>query len=85
MAEILVRTDCVTQPRFGGVGFHVSFHQHGAAPDHARLLWERWRELRPSFARVGYLHRHGQAGLDVLGDLSQLQQKACSGIGGPSR
>jgi len=51
------------------VGFHVSFHQHRATPEHSRLLWERWRELRPSFARVGYLLRDGERGLKALGDL----------------
>ena len=69
MAEIRVRTDCVTQPRFGGVGFHVSFHQHGATPEHEQLLWERWHELRPSFARVGYLRSHGETGREALAEL----------------
>ena len=69
MAEIVVRTDSVTQPRFAGVGFHVSFHQHGAGPDRMQMLWQRWRELNPSFARVGYLLKHGQAGLEALADL----------------
>jgi hypothetical protein len=69
MVELRVRTGSVTQPRFAGVGFHVSFHQHPATPEHKALLWRRWRELRPSFARVGYLLRDGEGGLEALGDL----------------
>jgi len=69
MAEILVRTDRVIQPQFAGVGYHVSFHQHHSTPGHEALLWERWRELDPSFARVGQLLRDGQEGLHALGDL----------------
>jgi hypothetical protein len=69
MTELRILSDEVTQPRFAGVGFHVSFHQHGAGPDHKRLLWRRWRELNPSFARVGYVRKDGQAGLDALAEV----------------
>jgi len=69
MVNVRVLTDRVTQPRFAGVGFHVSFHQHRATPEHTELIWDRWRELRPSFTRVGYLLAQGEAGLEALGDL----------------
>jgi len=69
MADILVRTDHITQPQFAGVGFHVSFHQHHPTPEHEQLLWTRWRELNPSFARLGWLLKDGQTGLDALADL----------------
>jgi hypothetical protein len=68
-AEIVVRPDHVVQPRFAGVGFHVSFHLNNPSREHLdQVIAKRWRELNPSFARVGYLLRDGRAGLDALAD-----------------
>lgn len=51
--EVTVNTADVVHPRFGGVDFHVFYHIHPAAQqDLDQVMVKRWRELRPSFARV---------------------------------
>lgn len=68
-AEALVRTDRAVQSRFLGVGFHVSYHLHGGLSEHLdQIVAKRWRELNPSFARVGYRQDGSQADLDVLAE-----------------
>jgi hypothetical protein len=61
--EITVRTDSVVHDRFGGVGFHASFPLHWTTQEHFdQVLGKRWRELRPSFARVTHSWTKGQFG-----------------------
>ena len=53
---ISVLPDRVIHPRFGGVGFHCSEHEHAITRDLMdRVLAKRWRELRPSFASKRFL------------------------------
>ncbi|MGD0092033.1 MAG: hypothetical protein ABSE73_19135, partial [Planctomycetota bacterium] len=59
---IRVETGKIVQPRFGGVGFHCSEHEHNITPEHwEQVLAKRWRELRPAFARLGHHYNVDQA------------------------
>ncbi|KPK66103.1 MAG: hypothetical protein AMK73_01035 [Planctomycetes bacterium SM23_32] len=69
LCEVTVDTADVVQRRFGGVGFHVSHHLHATTQEHFdEVLAKRWRELAPSFARLGYRLSDGEEGLATLGD-----------------
>ncbi|MBI5832197.1 MAG: hypothetical protein HZB16_07800 [Armatimonadetes bacterium] len=51
--RLITVTDQVTQPRFGGVGFHVFDHVFPATKTELdEIIIKRWREVRPSFARM---------------------------------
>jgi len=51
--KVTVRAADVVQPRFAGVGFHVSHHLHKVGREHfEQVIAKRWRELSPSFARL---------------------------------
>ncbi|HEY3322723.1 MAG TPA: carbohydrate binding domain-containing protein [Planctomycetota bacterium] len=51
---IRISSENVIHPNFGGVGFHCSEHEHTFSQEHFdQVLAKRWRELRPSFARLG--------------------------------
>jgi len=51
--EIIVYTDDVILPNFGGVGFHIFHHSHHITKDHfEQVIAKRWREMNPSFARM---------------------------------
>ena len=51
--EIIVYTDDVIHPNFGGVGFHIFHHSHHITKDHfEQVIAKRWREMNPSFARM---------------------------------
>jgi hypothetical protein len=46
-------SDRVTQPHFAGVGFHVFGHIFPATQRELdEVIWKRWREVDPSFARM---------------------------------
>ena len=54
--QVTVQPERVVHPGFGGVGFHVFYHCHSAAPELLdTVIVKRWRELNPSFARATHL------------------------------
>ena len=68
--EINVETRNIIHPHFGGVGFHVSQHVHPTNEAHLnQVIYKRWRELNPSFARVcNNWGRLNQAKLDTMAE-----------------
>jgi len=63
---IRVLPDTIIHPRFGGVGFHCSEHEHTITREHwDQVLAKRWRELRPAFARVSDCCDWNQARRDI--------------------
>ncbi len=51
--EITIDTGEVVHPSFGGVGFHVFHHAYPASQEIMdTVIAKRWREIRPSFARM---------------------------------
>jgi hypothetical protein len=51
--EVIVYTNDIIHPNFGGVGFHVFHHSHHITKDHfEQVIAKRWREMNPSFARM---------------------------------
>ncbi|MCC7491480.1 MAG: hypothetical protein IT204_03995 [Fimbriimonadaceae bacterium] len=53
--QVTVHPDQITQPNFAGVGFHVFDHVFPATDDELQtVIFKRWRELRPSFARLNH-------------------------------
>ena len=80
-AKVVVSTEDIINPIFGGVGFQIFHHQHSPTEEHFnRVIAKRWRELNPSFARVSdrwdwekeelnhladHLHRLEETGTEV--------------------
>jgi len=59
---IVVHTGEVVHARFGGVGFHTSWHP--TTHEHFdQILGKRWRELAPRFARVTHSWAEGKPGV----------------------
>jgi hypothetical protein len=53
LRRVTVHTEAPAQPRFAGVGFHVFDHVFPASETELdTVIWKRWRELNPSFARL---------------------------------
>jgi len=51
--SLVVRTESVILPTFGGVGFHVFHHTHDIPQTMLdQVVVKRWREVNPSFARL---------------------------------
>jgi hypothetical protein len=69
---VTVRPGQVVQARFGGVGFHA-YHHIFPAPrtELDEVIVKRWRELRPSFARINHESRWDRRKLDQVAE--QLQ------------
>jgi len=64
--SIRIEPDTIVCPRFGGVGFHCSEHEHNITKDHwDQVLAKRWRELRPAFARLSDFCDWSQAKRDI--------------------
>ena len=73
---IRVDTSKIVHPRFGGVGFHCSEHEHTITKDFwEQVLAKRWRELRPAFARLGHHYGVSQARKDVLAQYLALMKE----------
>lgn len=50
---VTLHPDRVVQPRFGGVGYHMFHHAHTFTERQLNeVVFKRWRELAPSFARL---------------------------------
>lgn len=73
--EVTVCTHDVVHSRFGGVGFQVSHHLQSTGKAHfEQVLAKRWREMNPSFARLGHMVDGDSAMLDQMADhLSRLK------------
>ena len=57
---VTIHGDRVIQTRFGGVGFHAFHHVFPASRTELdEVIIKRWRELRPSFARINHESRLG--------------------------
>ena len=64
---VTIRADQVVQSRFGGIGFHAFHHDFPAARKELdEVIIKRWRELRPSFARINHESRWDHAKLDQV-------------------
>ena len=73
---ISVLPDRVIHPRFGGVGFHCSEHEHAITRDLMdRVLAKRWRELRPSFARLSDFCDWSPARREVQADYIRMMRE----------
>ncbi len=67
----------VVQPHFGGVGFHAFQHSFPAARTELdEIIIKRWRELRPSFARVNHEIKWDRAQLDRMAEHLQYMKDA---------
>ena len=64
---VTVRSRQVVQPRFGGVGFHAYHHIFPTSQTELdEVVIKRWRELRPSFARINHEIQWDHAKLDQV-------------------
>jgi len=71
-SDLRVRVADETSAAFGGVGFHVFSHLHaGTTPELEAVLFRRWAELNPSFARL--THKWGWDLERVLPYLERLK------------
>ncbi|MCC6443646.1 MAG: hypothetical protein IT210_09360 [Armatimonadetes bacterium] len=53
--KITVNTLETVQPHFGGVGFHAFHHFFRVSQEEMdQVIYKRWRELNPSFARINH-------------------------------
>lgn len=53
LRHIAAKDDTIANPNFGGVGFHAFHHIFPATEeDLNEVIFKRWRELNPSFARL---------------------------------
>ena len=67
MRRVTVDTAKAIQPRFLGVGFHAFQHSFDYPPGvMENVIYRRWRELRPSFARVNHEQKWGPKHLDRM-------------------
>ena len=63
--HVTIRTDEVIHPNFGGVGFHAFQQSFTWTKDEwDNVMYKKWRELRPSFARLNHSPGWDQAKLD---------------------
>lgn len=75
LRRITVRPDQVIQRRFGGVGFHAFHHIFPTSRTELdEVVVKRWRELRPSFARVNHDSHWDQAKLDQVSEHLQYMK-----------
>ncbi|MCY3019219.1 MAG: carbohydrate binding domain-containing protein, partial [Planctomycetota bacterium] len=64
--RIRLDPEAIVTPVFSGVGFHCSEHEHSITKTHMdQVLAKRWRELRPTFARLSDFCDWNQARRDV--------------------
>lgn len=57
----------VVQAHFGGVGFHAFQHDFPASADEMdQVIYKRWRELRPTFARLNHGTKWDRTKLDQV-------------------
>jgi hypothetical protein len=67
--RITVHADRVVLPDFCGVGFHVFDHTFATTPElEDTVIAKRWREIRPSFARMNHSWDWDRATLDKVAD-----------------
>jgi hypothetical protein len=67
--EITVNTEEVVLPDFCGVGFHVFDHTFATTPELVNtVIAKRWREIRPSFARMNDSWQWDREMLDKVAD-----------------
>ncbi|HEY3284949.1 MAG TPA: hypothetical protein VGN26_21970 [Armatimonadota bacterium] len=67
--SIVVRADEPIRTGFGGVGFHAFHHTFPATPaEMDEVIYKRWRELRPSFARLNNNWDWDHAKLDQVAE-----------------
>ena len=63
--HVTIRTDEIVQPNFGGVGFHAIQQSFAWSRDEwDNVIYKKWRELRPSFARLNHSQEWDQTKLD---------------------
>jgi hypothetical protein len=74
--EVRVDTREVIHPNFGGVGFHA-FHHVFPATDREKneVIYKRWRELNPSFARLNDSSRWDRAMMDRAAEHMQRMKE----------
>ncbi|MEI7730925.1 MAG: hypothetical protein WCO56_15225 [Verrucomicrobiota bacterium] len=55
---ITIHPDTITQPQFMGMGFHAFHHTHPMSDTlKNEVVYKRWREINPSFARLNDSNR----------------------------
>ena len=73
---VTVHSDQVVQPQFGGVGFHAFHHIFPSSRTEVdEVIKKRWRELRPSFARINHESRWDHAKLDQVAEHLQYMKE----------
>lgn len=76
--RIHVNPQKVINPDFIGFGFHVFFPMHvkSLTPRiRNEVLYKRWKELRPSFARLTHLWSRGKEGFSELAAAIQMMKE----------
>jgi hypothetical protein len=74
---VTVRPGQVVQARFGGVGFHAFHHIFPATRTELdEVIVKRWRELRPSFARINHESHWDRRKLDQVAEHLQYMKDA---------
>jgi hypothetical protein len=73
--HVSVNPSKVVQAHFGGVGFHVFHHIFAASDDDLNeVIYKRWREMNPSFARMNDMWDYDRAMMErIAGHMAQLK------------
>lgn len=73
--EIIINTNKLVHPNFGGTGFHVFNQLHKTTQVQMdQVLDKRWRELNPSFARVTHINEWTIKDLDEIANQLQVMK-----------
>jgi hypothetical protein len=74
--EVRVDTRDVVHPGFGGVGFHAFHHVFPASDrEKSEVIFKRWRELNPSFARLNDSRNWDRAMMDQAAEHMQRMKE----------